>query len=93
MQEQFAERINKTTKCVQNIEKAKSGFSSDTLFALCQEMELDPRAYYCPEKINTPDYLLDLNQLISSCTEEEAIITTSVVASLLKTLRANKAVD
>ena len=48
---------------------------------------LDPRVYFCPHTIDTPDYLLDLNQLVAGCTEEVARIITRTIATMLQALR------
>ena len=89
-QPMMAERLNTSTRSIQNMEAATHQTNFDTLYELCKEFDLDPRTVFCPEKINLPDYLLDLNRLISGCSEYESSILTPIVTTVLDAIRTNK---
>ena len=86
-QAELAEKINRSTRTVINIEKGR-GTHLDTMQDVCRVLDINPSEIIQPERINLPDYIIELNDIVNGCSREEAALVKPVILALLNQMRS-----
>ena len=77
---------NKSQRTIINIEKGR-GTRLDTMQDVCRVLDINPSEIIQPERIDLPDYIIELNDIINGCTPAGAASVKPVVLALLNQLR------
>lgn len=89
-QAQVANRIDKDTRTIMNIENYKGNPKLEVLFPLVRVLKIDPREIFHPEMQRENPAIRQLRFLIEDCSEQEAATLIPVINSVLSALRADR---
>ena len=89
-QAQVANRIDKDTRTIMNIENYKGNPKMEVLYPLVRVLKIDPREIFHPEMQRESPAIRQLRFLIEDCTEQEAATLIPVIDAVLSALRADK---
>ena len=78
-----------SNRTIQNLEGNKTNPRLDTIITICENLDIDPREFICPEKMSQEPHVAQLNQIVADCTKEEAAFLIPALVSLKQILRHN----
>jgi len=87
-QNEVAERIDVDVRTVMNIENHKGNPKLEVLFPLIRELKIDPSTIFYPEMEHNRVGIEHINQLLSTCSDEEIDALLVVCETVLSAMRS-----
>jgi len=94
-QEQVAELANTDSSNIMKMENVKRNANPElaTLYPVIRALSIDPQEIFYPELTISKPYFRNLQQLIASCSEQEADALIPIIRQLLTFMRSTNKTD
>lgn len=90
-QSEVAERIDVDARTILNIENHKGNPKLEVLFPLIRELKIDPSTIFYPEMDLSRAGIVQMNQLLSKCSDQEVDALLSICDNILSVMRSTNA--
>lgn len=90
-QSEVAERIDVDVRTVLNIENHKGNPKLEVLFPLIRELKIDPSTIFYPEMDHSRAGIVQMNQLLSKCSDQEVDALLAICENILSVMRSTNA--
>lgn len=90
-QSEVAERIDVDVRTVLNIENHKGNPKLEVLFPLIRELKIDPSTIFYPEMDHSRAGIVQMNQLLSKCSDQEVDALLTICENILSVMRSTNA--
>ena len=90
-QSEVAERIDVDVRTILNIENHKGNPKLEVLFPLIRELKIDPSTIFYPEMDHNRAGIVQMNQLLSKCSDQEVDALLTICENILSVMRSTNA--
>ncbi len=87
-QSEVAERIDVDVRTILNIENHKGNPKLEVLFPLIRELKIDPSTIFYPEMDHSRAGIVQMNQLLSKCSDQEVDALLAICENILSVMRS-----
>lgn len=92
-QNAVADRVDVDVRTVMNIENHKGNPKMEVLFPLIRELKIDPSTIFYPEMDHSRAGIVQMNQLLSKCSDQEIDALLAICVNILSVMRSTNAMS